>query len=152
MRYCEMSAVTGLLMTLLWAQLAAAAPISIEIDNPPLLLSPGNSQPLSPSRLKSLRLVQMYRSRETLFVKEICIGCGPDRICTRRFRPAFFGLLASTSIAVFVIVSLVLATLVKRRRLQAKQFARPAASKQAAELVCGDAAAQDCPVKPALNC
>uniref|UniRef100_A0A1I8GPV0 Uncharacterized protein n=1 Tax=Macrostomum lignano TaxID=282301 RepID=A0A1I8GPV0_9PLAT len=132
-------------MTLLWAQLAAAAPISIEIDNPPLLLSPGNSQPLSPSRLKSLRLVQMYRSRETLFVKEICIGCGPDRICTRRFRPAFFGLLASTSIAVFVIVSLVLATLVKRRRLQAKQFARPAASKQAAELVCGDAAAQDCP-------
>uniref|UniRef100_A0A1I8FH81 LRRCT domain-containing protein n=1 Tax=Macrostomum lignano TaxID=282301 RepID=A0A1I8FH81_9PLAT len=85
----------------------------------------GNSQPLSPSRLKSLRLVQMYRSRETLFVKEICIGCGPDRICTRRFRPAFFGLLASTSIAVFVIVSLVLATLVKRRRLQAKHSPDP---------------------------
>uniref|UniRef100_A0A1I8FA02 Toxoplasma gondii family B protein n=1 Tax=Macrostomum lignano TaxID=282301 RepID=A0A1I8FA02_9PLAT len=117
--------VTGLLMTLLWAQLAARCS-HLHRDRQPAAALVARQQPAAES--EPSEIVACTRSRETLFVKEICIGCGPDRICTRRFRPAFFGLLASTSIAVFVIVSLVLATLVKRRRLQAKQFARPAAS------------------------
>uniref|UniRef100_A0A1I8FEI8 Transmembrane protein n=1 Tax=Macrostomum lignano TaxID=282301 RepID=A0A1I8FEI8_9PLAT len=140
------STVTGLLMTLLWAQLAARCSHLHRDRQPPLLLSPGNSQPLSPSRLKSLRLVpDVPQPGNAVREGDLHRPAAPTASAPGASGRPSSGLLASTSIAVFVIVSLVLATL--RRRLQAKQFARPAASSRQLSFVCGDAAAQDCPYR-----
>uniref|UniRef100_A0A1I8FEY9 Secreted protein n=1 Tax=Macrostomum lignano TaxID=282301 RepID=A0A1I8FEY9_9PLAT len=131
------TAVTGLLMTLLWAQLAAAAS-HLHRDRQPAAALVARQQPAAESEPSEIVASGADVPQPGNAVREgdLHRPAAPTASAPGASGRPSSACWPSTSIAVFVISRA--ATLVKRRRLQAKQFARPAASKQAAELVCGE--------------